>query len=185
MHVENKNIFKKFTKLVWQKDGPNNRLIKKQKKIRICSTKFQMKSNWLCHQPYINDGTNYTKLVLKPFAGLSISLLCIAVFISIILFQFTWCLPSILVHYAIYLHSSATNEMRSGVANITYWPWTTAAVYTVANTIIYLKAVKYLIIRPRQIYETDLEFKIRVWKIEDWMLHCWMFNGCEDPGLLY
>ena len=60
--------------------------------------------------------------VLKPFAaknGLSISVLCIAPFMSIILFDdYTRWLPFILVHYIIYLHSSTTIEMRCGVANL-------------------------------------------------------------------
>ena len=36
-----------------------------------------------------------------------------------------------------------------------------AAVNTLLNTIIYLKAVKYLNIRLRQIYQKNLELKIR------------------------
>ena len=35
-----------------------------------------------------------------------------------------------------------------------------AAVYTLPNTIIYLKTIKYLNIRLRQIYYADLELKI-------------------------
>ena len=54
-----------------------------------------------------------------------------------------------------------------------------AAVYMLPNIIIYLKAIKYLNIRLRQIYWTDLKLKIRVQKIEDWML----FYGCKDSGL--
>ena len=49
---------------------------------------------------------------IKPLAvknALSISVLCIAPFLQIILFQFAWWLPSILVHYPIYLDSSTTN----------------------------------------------------------------------------
>ena len=48
---------------------------------------------------------------------------------------------------------------------------TSATVYSLPNTIIYLKAIKYLNIRLRQ---------IRVWKIEDRMLYC----GCKNLGLL-
>ena len=46
-----------------------------------------------------------------------------------------------------------------------------AAVNTLPNTIIYLKTVKYLNVRLRQIYQTNLELKIRVQKIEDRMLY--------------
>ena len=56
------------------------------------------------------DGRNCTKLVLKPLASkndLSISVLCIASFLLIILFQVTWWLLSIFA-VCIYLHSSAT-----------------------------------------------------------------------------
>ena len=55
-----------------------------------------------------------------------------------------------------------------------------AALNTLPNTIIYLKAVKYLNIRLRQIYETNLELKIIVQKSEDQML----FYGCKDLALL-
>ena len=44
-----------------------------------------------------------------------------------------------------------------------------AAVNTLLNTIIYLKAVKYLNIRLRQIYQKNLELKIR--DAKDWELH--------------
>ena len=55
-----------------------------------------------------------------------------------------------------------------------------AAVYTLPNTIIYLKTIKHSNIRLRQIYWNDLELKIRMSKIEDWML----VYGCKDSGLL-
>ena len=47
---------------------------------------------------------------------------------------------------------------------------TSTTVYSLPNTIIYLKAIKYLNIRLRQ---------IRVWKIEDRML----YYGCKNLGL--
>ena len=54
------------------------------------------------------------------------------------------------------------------------------AANTLPNTITYLKAVKCLKIIPRQIYETNLELKKRVRKIEDQML----YYGCKDSRLL-
>ena len=54
------------------------------------------------------------------------------------------------------------------------------AVYTLPNTIIYFKVIKYLNIRLRQIYYVDLELKKRVQKIEDRML----YYDCKDSGLL-
>ena len=57
-----------------------------------------------------HQSRNCTKLILKPLAAknsLSISVLCIASSLYIT-FNFTWWLPSIHVHYAIYLHSSST-----------------------------------------------------------------------------
>ena len=56
-----------------------------------------------------------------------------------------------------------------------------AAIYVLPNTIIYFKAVKYLNIRRRRIYQVDLELKRRVRKNEDRML----YYGCKDLGLLY
>ena len=47
------------------------------------------------------------------------------------------------------------------------------AVYTLPNTIINLKAIKYSNIRMRQIYQTDLELKMR------------LYYSCKDSGLLY
>ena len=108
-------------------------------------------------------GRNCIKLVLAPFAaknGLSISVWCIAPFLLIILFQFTWWVTSSVVHWVIYFHSSATIEIKSGaVDSITddhrpqtcSWNSVSAAVYKLVNTIFYLKAIKYLNIRPRQI----------------------------------
>ena len=55
-----------------------------------------------------------------------------------------------------------------------------AAVNTLPNTIICLKAKKYLNIRLRQIYQINLELKIRVPKIEDRML----YYGCTNLGQL-
>ena len=55
-----------------------------------------------------------------------------------------------------------------------------AAVNTLLNTTIYLKAIKYLNIRLRQIYYTNLELNIGVQKIEDQML----YFGTKDSGLL-
>ena len=55
-----------------------------------------------------------------------------------------------------------------------------AAVSTLWNTIIFLKVVKYSNFRLRQIYWTNVEFKIRVQKIEDWKL----YHGSKDLGLL-
>ena len=54
---------------------------------------------------------NYSIVVLKSSAAkniLSTSILCLAPSMQITLLQFTWRLPSILVHYAIYLYSSVT-----------------------------------------------------------------------------
>ena len=52
------------------------------------------------------DGWNCTKLVLKllPLKMASLFQPCVL----LILFKCTWWLPSILVHYAIYLHNSVT-----------------------------------------------------------------------------
>ena len=55
-----------------------------------------------------------------------------------------------------------------------------AAANTLPNTVIYLKTVKYLNIRLRQIYQTNLELKERVQKIEDRML----YYGCKALELL-
>ena len=57
---------------------------------------------------------------------------------------------------------------------------TSATAYTLPNTNIYLKAINYLNIRLRQIYEADLKLKTKVPEIEDQMLH----YGCKDSGLL-
>ena len=99
------------------------------------------------------------KLVLKPLAakkGLFISVLCIAPFLYIIL-------PSITVHYAIYLHSSTSNfdklkweqSSESNILPIEHElvleNSSSAAVNTLLNTIIYLKAAKYLNIRLRHL----------------------------------
>ena len=46
-----------------------------------------------------------------------------------------------------------------------------AAVYKLQNTIVYLKVVKYLNIRLRQIYYTELEIKIWMQKIEGRVLY--------------
>ena len=49
-------------------------------------------------------------------------------------------------------------------------------VYTLPNIITYLNAIKYWNIRLRQIYETNMELKIMVWKTEGWRLLgllCW------------
>ena len=54
------------------------------------------------------------------------------------------------------------------------------AVYILPNIIIYLKAIKYLNVRLRQAYKLDLEWKIRVQKIEDQIL----YYGCRDSELL-
>ena len=73
-----------------------------------------------------NSGRKCAKLVFKPFAvNPSSSVLCIAPFVQITLFQLIWCLFSILVHSAIYLHSSATifNEFKWEAVNLC-WPWT-------------------------------------------------------------
>ena len=130
-------------------------------------------------------GRSCTKLVLKLLAdenSLFISVLCIAPFLQIKPFQFTWWLPSILVDFSVYLHISATifdnwNEKRYSKSNIltmghklVFGNSTSATVYSLPNTIIYLKAIKYLNIRLRQ---------IRVWKIEDRML----YYGCKNLGL--
>ena len=53
-----------------------------------------------------------------------------------------------------------------------------AAFNTLPNTIIYLKIVNYLNIRLRQIFETNLELKMR--KIENRML----YYGCKGLELL-
>ena len=56
-------------------------------------------------------GRKCTRFVLKHFEdknGFSFSVLCTAPFLQIILFQLTWWLHSILVQYAIYLHSNTT-----------------------------------------------------------------------------
>ena len=53
-------------------------------------------------------------------------------------------------------------------------------VNTLPNTIIYLKAGKYLNITLRQIFLTNLDIKIRVQKTEDQTL----YYGCKDSGLL-
>ena len=113
------------------------------------------------------NGRKCTKLVSKFLAaknGLSISVLCTAPFLKIILFQFTWRLPSILVHYVIYLQtvlpfSINWNEKQCRESNILTMEHklvlensTSAAVNTLLNAIIYLKVIKYLNIRMRQIY---------------------------------
>ena len=112
---------------------------------------------------------NCTKLVLKPLAAkkdLSISVLCSAPADYTI--QFIWWILSIHVHYAIFLQSSATifdwNKKQCSESNILTMDHelvnpSQAAVYTLLNTIIYLKVVKYLNIRLRQIYQTKLQPK--------------------------
>ena len=55
-----------------------------------------------------------------------------------------------------------------------------AAVNILPNSIIYLKALKYVNIRLRQIFKTNLEYKIRMQKIEDRML-CY---GYKDSRIL-
>ena len=52
-----------------------------------------------------------------------------------------------------------------------------AAVYTLPNSIIYLKALNYLHVRPRQI----IKLKLSMQKSEDQML----YYGCKDSGLLF
>ena len=56
-----------------------------------------------------------------------------------------------------------------------------AAVYTLPNAIIYLKAIKYWNTALSRIYLTDLELNIRVRKIEDREL----YYGCNNLGLLF
>ena len=51
-----------------------------------------------------------------------------------------------------------------------------AAVYTLPSTIIYLKAVKYLNITMRKIHQTDMELKIMVRNVEDPVL----YYNCND-----
>ena len=51
-----------------------------------------------------------------------------------------------------------------------------AAVYTLLSTIIYLKAVKYLNIRMRKIHQTDMELKIKVRNVADPVL----YYNCND-----
>ena len=65
------------------------------------------------------------KSVLKSLvakSSLPISVLCISIFLQIIIFKFSWLLPSILVHYANYLRSSAnvfdnSNEKQCSKSN--------------------------------------------------------------------
>ena len=113
------------------------------------------------------NGRKCTKLVSKFLVaknGLSFSVLCTAPFLKIILFQFTWWLPSILVHYVIYLQAVLPflinwNEKQCRESNILTMEHkpvlensSSAAVNTLLNAIIYLKVIKYLNIRMRQIY---------------------------------
>ena len=51
-----------------------------------------------------------------------------------------------------------------------------AAVYTLPSTIIYLKAVKYLNITMRKIHQTDMELKIMGRNVEDPVL----YYNCND-----
>ena len=129
-----------------------------------------------------------TKLVLKPLpakTSLPISLLCIAPFLWIILFQFTWWLPSIHVHYTIFLHSRATifDELEQegcSESNILTMDHklvlgnsSLAAVYTLPNTITCLKTIKYLNVTLRQIFYC-----------KDLGLLCWNYKRC-DSGCSY
>ena len=73
--------------------------------------------------------------------------------------------------------------MRSGVANLTFWPWPWTCFWNSSSV-----AVEYqYLFEGRKVFEyqteTDLlnlELKIRVRKIEDPML----YYGCKDSGLL-
>ena len=114
-----------------------------------------------------NSGRNCTKLIWKPLVAnndLSISVLCIASFLYITQFQFTWRLPSILVHYTSSYIAALPflinwNERWCSESNILTMDHklilensSSAAVYTLPNTIIYLKVEKYLNITLRRIF---------------------------------
>ena len=80
------------------------------------------------------------------------------------LFQFTWWLPVIFAHCMIYIHGSTTilinrNEKQCSKSNIliidhelVFENSGSDAVNMLPNTIIYVKALKYLNIKLRQIY---------------------------------
>ena len=94
-------------------------------------------------------GRNFTKLVLKPLSaknGLSISVLCTVPFLYIILFQFTWWLCSILVHFLNWnekwwSESDILNMYHELILKNSSW----TPVYTLQNNITYLKAITYLV----------------------------------------
>ena len=109
---------------------------------------------------------NCTKLVLNPLAaknGLSFSVLCTALFLQIILFQFTWWVTLFMyttrsIYRAVPQFLINGNEKRCSESNILTMDYksvlenfSSVAVFTLLNTIIYLKAIKYLSIRLRQI----------------------------------
>ena len=113
-----------------------------------------------------NSGRNFTKLIWKPLVGhndLPVSVLCIASFLYITQFQFTWRLPYILVHHASSYIAALPflinwNERWCSESNILTMDHklilensSSAAVYTRPN-IIYLKVEKYLNIKLRRIY---------------------------------
>ena len=113
-----------------------------------------------------NSGRNCTKLIWKPLVAnndLSISVLCIASFLYITQFQFTWRLPSIVHYTSSYIAALPFlinwNERWCSESNILTMDHkliqensSSAAVYTLPNTIIYLKVEKYLNITLRRIF---------------------------------
>ena len=116
-------------------------------KEQTCMTCTLLIITWL-------GGKNCTKLVLKPLAaknGLSISVLWIAPFLYITLFQFTWWLLSIFAActqlVSIYIaallflinwkHWSKSNILTMD-HDLVLENSSSAAVYTLPNTIIYL-----------------------------------------------
>ena len=143
------------------------------------------------------DGRKCTKLVLKLLAAkndLPFSVLCTAL---------SLCSYAVSFYVMIGLHSCTLTTWSSNITGLLFWTnWkqkqyskfniltmdhnlvlgksSSAAGNTLPNTIIYLKAVKYLNIRLKQIFQTKLELKIRVQKIEDRML----YYDCKDSGLL-
>ena len=134
-----------------------------------CTWEIEHEKEQLCMLLILTwySSRNCTKLLLKPLAAkncLSISVLCIAPFLLIILFQFTWWLPSIFAAFTLHNLTSATifDKLKWEVPNkskkltmdheLVRENSSSAAVYTLLNAIIYLRAIKYLNIRLRQIY---------------------------------
>ena len=122
-----------------------------------------LKNSMMCRQKF----RNCTKLVLKPLAaknGLSILVLCIAPFLQLYSFSLLVDYPPRL-YTAQYIYIAALplliklNQKWCSKSKILTMDHelvlenpSLAAVNTLLNTIIYLKAINYLNIRLRQIY---------------------------------